>query len=82
MGFHEVMIEICDEREGESLIAEYYKLKKIYEQHGGKDHGYTIVAQIFGSKTGPPHYFLSGRILNPEESKAFADILAKGKGER
>lgn len=77
MGFKYVLIKVEDEPNGLSLVAEYQKLINLYEKNPEADHGHTIVAQIFASKDGPPYYFLSGSVLNREESKAFAEILAK-----
>lgn len=81
MSFSEVLIQVdLGEPNSELLIAEYNKLERIYDEQG-EDHGHTIVAQIFASKMGPPHYFLSGRVLTPDESKAFAEILRRSKRE-
>ena len=78
MAFAFIEIEVTDEY-GEDLIQEYNKLRKLFKESGGVEHGHTIVCQMFAHKDSDRKYFLSGRVLNPEESKAFAEILAKAK---
>jgi hypothetical protein len=68
-----------DTAEGADLMEEYAKLTKMFHDNGGIEHGHTIVCQIFAHKSEPTHFFLSGTILNQDESAAFAAIMAKRK---
>lgn len=75
MAFQYVPIKIVEGDDGASLIEEYAKLVKICEESGDVEHGHTIVAQIFAHKNSDRKFFISGRVLNEEESLAFAKIL-------
>jgi hypothetical protein len=77
MAFKYVPVQVLDER-GEDLIAEYAKIVDKFEESGGNEHGYTLVCQVFAHKDDACTFFLSGRVLTPEESKAFANILEAG----
>ena len=72
--FKEIEVEICNKVDGKSLIEEYAKLSKIYADLGD-EHGHTIVCQIYSHKTNRHRFFLTGRVLNVEETAAFAKIL-------
>lgn len=73
----EVLIKVEDEPNGNALHTEFSKIQKLFDECGGDSHGQTIIAQIFGCSTGAPHYFLTGRVLDVEESKALHSLLAK-----
>ena len=75
--FREAEIEVLDTNDGRDLISEFERLSDIHKALGD-NHGHTIVCQIFGHADHENRFFLTGRILKPEESKAFAEILKKG----
>ena len=76
MAFQYVEVEIVPTDDGEDLIKEYAKLSKIHAETGDEaEHGHTIVCQLFACKDSDRKFFISGRVLDKEESMAFSKIL-------
>lgn len=76
MAFREAEIEVLKSQAGLEMIEEYEKLERLADLHGD-NHGYTFVCQVFAHKTYRDRFFLTGRVLEPEQSKALAEILKK-----
>lgn len=76
MSFKYVPIEIVSDDGGADLIEEYAKLAKLHAETGDEaEHGHTIVCQIFAHRDSDRKFFISGRVLNKDESLALAKIL-------
>ena len=76
MSFRYVEVEIPEGTDGSELLEEYAKLVKIHEENSDEaDHGHSMVCQIFACKDSGKRFFLSGRLLNKEESDGLAKLL-------
>ena len=76
MPFREAEIEVLNTAAGAELVREYERLERMCDLHGD-NNGYAFVCQVFAHKNRRDRFFLTGRILEPEQSKAFAEILRK-----
>ena len=79
MAFKHVEIMLNEDNlSADELIIEYEKITELYREQGD-NHGHTMVCQMFAHKDSDRKYYLSGRVLNREESDAFEAILTKNK---